>query len=456
PVAEAWLPGGIALRVLALAAGVPAVTALCFGVAPAGAGLRRNLHAALTVGERATAGRYEGEMRRILVVVQFTGSMVLLVGAGLLLRAAAPRQDAAGPGFDPSDTLTLRLDVPAAGAYADPARRAELYLEVLERLAAVPGVRAAGVASPDAWLGMGPAQPVTAYCGICYDGSIATPIIKRDARHLSVGPGWFSALKVPLLAGREFTAADRAGAEPVAVVSRQGWYRLFMGTPAVGKRLRFGDVYYRVVGIVDDVAATGPGSLEAPRPAVYFSALQHPPRVLDVAVRTAGDPAAHGAAVAAAIAGVEPRAALSGRMAMAERLERHRAPLRWFAWVMAVVAGAALLLGGGGLYGVMAFAVARRTREIGVRVALGARRGDVIRMVVGQALRLVALSVFAGSLGAVSLGVELRRFFPGLLPVNPWVHLGVALLLTAIALAATIIPARRAASVDPMTALQAA
>ncbi|HEU4454105.1 MAG TPA: FtsX-like permease family protein, partial [Longimicrobium sp.] len=189
----------------------PAV--LLAGVLPALRASRGRLYDALAVGGRATPGRHEGWVRRVITIGQLASSMMLLVGAGLLVRGAGPQAGAAGPGLDPRDTLTLHLEPPPAVA-ADPVKRAAFYDAALARARAVPGVRAATLASPGAWLGLGPHDEVTAFCADCFDpappcpvrpgacGGIAVPVVRRPARHHAVSGGWFAAHGVPVIEGR--------------------------------------------------------------------------------------------------------------------------------------------------------------------------------------------------------------------------------------------------------------
>ncbi|HYW09434.1 MAG TPA: ABC transporter permease, partial [Longimicrobium sp.] len=363
------VPGGWAV---AMAIGIPLAVLMACALTPFFGAFRRDLAARLTTGDRATAGRYEGWFRRILTIAQFAMSMALLVGAGTLIRGSLPAAASAGSSFDPRDTLTLDVTFRAASS---PQRAAQLGA-ALERVRALPGVRAASAASADAWLGLGPEDAVTAICNpACADPLIPfMPMLHRRTRHAVVSPGYFAALGVPVAGGREFAPTDGAGAEPVAIVSRSAGLRLFPRQDPVGQRvlarhesslvagLKQG-AGYRVIGVVEEVRARGPGVGEEPMPLIYLSALQHPPRVAALAVRVAGDPLRAADAVEGAIRSVALRARVDNVMTMEERLARFAAPLGWGARVIGGVAALAVILACGGLFGVVAEGVERRGRE---------------------------------------------------------------------------------------------
>jgi predicted permease len=380
--------------------------------------------------------------------------MGLLVGAGVLVRGSVPDARTAGPGFDPKDTLTLRIETPHALA-ARPAERARMLDAAVAAVRAVPGVRAAVLGSPDAWLNLGPEDDVTSFCRECSLGGIATPVLHGATRNLVVSPGWFATLGAPLLRGREIGPRD-AGRR-VAVINQAFANRLFPGGEPLGKRvalLRDGP-RYTVVGIVGDISPRGTGTPLMPARAIYLPAGRHPPSAAGLAVRAArGDPRALAPAVRAALRAAVPGARVSEVMTMEERLAAYDAPLRWFAAVLAAVASAALLLGSGGVYAVVAYGVTRRTREIGVRMALGARARQVVQHVLGGGLRLARTGTILGALMGFGVAQTLSMQFRGipLFDAPTWVL--VPAVLAAATLAASWLPARRAARVDPLTALR--
>lgn len=453
PAAEPLFAGAPDAASFAIALGIPAaITVLCSALPARGAG-RGNLHAHLTVGGRATPGRYDAWVRRVLAVAQFTGAMGLLVGAGVLVRGSAPRTGGAGPGFDPRDTLTLRLALPAP-MRATPAARVRAFSAALGTLRATPGVEAAALANPDAWFGLGPDDAITTYCDRCAQGGVFMPELHGYVHHLTVSDGWAEALRIPVVEGRALSADDAD--ERVVMINEALGAILYPGGEPLGKELSFTatGAHYRIVGIVGDVAPTGPGTPSARAPALYLPASLHPPVVAGVAIRARGDPLALEPAVRAALLRAVPGATVGEAMTMEARLAAYAAPLRWFAAVLAAVAAAALLLCSGGVYAVIAYGVARRTREIGVRMALGARAGQVVRHVLGGGLRMARTGTILGALMALAVAQTLAMEFRGVPMDDLFVWLAVPTLLAAVTLVASWIPARRAACVDPMEALR--
>jgi putative ABC transport system permease protein len=417
---------------------------------------RRDLRRHLTTGGHATAGRGEMLLRNALVVLQIAASLVLLMSAGLLLRGFVhpPGSAAQGPGFDPRDTLALRVELPAD---ATAEQRAAAYASMLQRVAAVPGVVDTSLATTGLWAGLGTTDRVTAVCGECRIGMMAKPINQGPAQVHAVSPGHFGALGATLTRGREFDADDRMGSAPVAVINRTFAFRLFPNGEPIGKRVQLGGGHgdwYTVVGIVADVRAQGIGVGAAPERVIYLSALQHPPHVLGLAVRTHGAPLA-AAPVQRAVLAAAPDALVGGAMPMAEYLDDFRAPLRWFGLVLSAVALLSLLLAATGLHGVMRDNVERRVREIGVRMALGTTRRAVVHMVLRQAAQITGLGTILGLWGALSVARLLQLWFHGVALFDPLLFAALSLGLAGITLTAAYGPANRAARVDPMISLRA-
>ncbi|HEX6069506.1 MAG TPA: FtsX-like permease family protein [Longimicrobiaceae bacterium] len=415
--------------------------------------LRRWLAAASpgTVGPMGTAGR------DLLVVLQVAASVLLLVTAGILLRGYGPGTTAAASaGIDARDTMALRLRLGGAEAVGV-TDRAAAYERVLERVRALPEVVDTSLATEGAWLGLGVQDRVTALCLECYLGDTPKQMASGTATIHGVSPGYFAAMGVPVLEGREFDGTDRSGAAPVAVVSRAFAYRLFPNGQPTGKEIRLGGTdgeWYRVVGVADDVRVPAVGSPGSPAPAVYLSLLQHPPAAASLAVRTSGAgarPEAIGAVVrAAAGAGASVGAATT----LERVLDAARAPLRWFAVLFGGVAAGMMVLALWALHGLMSYAVALRTREIGMRMALGAREASVVAMVLLRSLRLVGLGVVVGLIPLSGVGRLLQTRLAGAEPWDPPLIAAVAALLGAVALLASYGPARRAAALDPQAALR--
>jgi putative ABC transport system permease protein len=431
----------------ALVAAALATLGLLAAAIPAAVGARRNLYTALTVGGRATAGPGEALLRKALAVLQFAASATLLTGTLLLLRGSFPRAGGAA-GFDPRDALAFQVQLPAA----DDPSRAAMQRAMLDAAARVPGVRSAAAAAPGAWLGIGPEDLVRTLCDRCVWGNMYAPQLVGTPRHLAVHPGWFRAMGIRVLAGRELRPED----ERAVLINRVFAATLLPRANPVGQRVVFRGWWYDpylVVGVVDDARAPGPGTAGAPPPTVYLSSLVHPPRTLGVVVRT--DAGAREPDIRHALAAAAPGARVSPGVAMRETLDRHRAPLRWFAAVLAVLAAGATAAAAGGLYGVMAFSVARRTREIGVRMAMGATERHVLRQVLGEGMRITAVGGILGAIGALSTARLLQEAFFGVDPFDPVAYVVVAALLAAVTLAAAYGPAVRAARVEPNEALRA-
>lgn len=448
--------GAAAARVAVMVAGGMAAAVLLFGLAPALGAAGRGPGALLAAGARATGDRAEGRLRGALMVLGVGLSVVLLTATGLLVRGSAPSLAGGEGEIDVRDTVTLRVDLAAA----DPAARAALLGTVLERAAAVPGARSATASTEGAWTGLGTEDVVRSFCPAeCWLYYVPIPMFDRVARHHAVSPGFFRAHGIPVLRGRELAAADGPQGAPVAVVNRTFGQRLFPNGEPLGKRIRVGGPggrWYTVVGVVPDLRPRGPGSDgEPPVPALYLSALQHPPRSVALAVRGPGDPGPLAGAVQAAVRAAAPGSRISGVGTMAAELSRFAAPMRWFGALFGVLAAAATLLAVMGVYGVMSYNVARRTREVGVRMALGARVADVTRLVVGAGMRLTAIGAVVGLWGALSVGRLLEVRFRGVDSLDLPVYAAVAALLTAVSLAGSWAPARRATRVDPVVALRA-
>jgi predicted permease len=428
-----------------------ALTAMALLVAavPAARAARRDLHAALTVGARATAGPGETLLRKALAVLQFAVSATLLTGAVLLLRGSLPGANGVSPGFDPRDTLAFHVQLPAADAPA----RAIMQQAMLSAVNGVPGVKSASAATPGAWLGLGPEDGIRTLCDTCFTAYGWLPQTSGPARHHAVSPGWFRAMGVRVLSGRELRPDDGR-----AVLINRVFAASYFPQDPLGHHVVLRGWWsdpYTIVGVVDDARAPGPATGVAPAPALYVSALRHPPRALAVAVRTEGDPLPREPLVRRALAAAAPGARVGPGEPMQAVLDRHRAPLRWFAVLLALLAAGATVVAASGMYTVMAFSVARQTREIGVRMALGATERQVLRQVLGEALRITLLGAIVGSMGAAAVARQLQSLLYGVDPFDPATYLAVAGVLAAVTLAAAYRPAVRAARVHPNETLRA-
>jgi predicted permease len=424
-------------------------------LSPVSVAWRRDLRRFLTSGGRATATRGEAFLRNTLAVAQIGAVLVLLTSAGVLLRGfASSSEDVPTSSFDPRGMLTAEVRLPDAGGLSAPERHLA-YEGMLGRVAALAGVADTSIGSAGAWVGLGQSDMVHALTG-----SPTAPGWVKPARYHAVGPGFFRTLGVRVLHGREFGAADTAGAPRVVVVN-QAFASVFrLRGNGVGRKVQFhranlDGAWYTVVGLVEDIRAEGVGSGSEAVAKVYASAWQHPPGSVGLVVRTKGEPMALLPAIEEAVRGPGTGAELAGGMTMEAYLARFRAPLRWLAVVFGAVAAAALVLGTWGLHGVMSYNVARRTREIGIRMAVGARTRDVSRLVLVQSLRIVGLGIVVGVIAASGITGLLELLLSGVEPFDPLLFGGIAITLGSVALLASYRPARRAAAVDPQISLRA-
>lgn len=450
-----WGSDAVDWRVLVAAVGVFVLVPLLAWTSPVRVVWRHDLRRFLTTGRGSTAGQGEAFVRNVLAVMQMAASVALLASAGLLLRGFvfSPEADR-DIGFDPRNTFTAQIRLPEARGLSSRERHL-LYEGVRDRISMLPGVLDTSVASVGGWVGLGTSDLVHALTG-----NPAAPGSVKPARYHAVSPGFFRMLRVPVLHGREFGPTDTVGAPRVVVVNKAFVNRFYLVDNGIRRNVQLHGIsvdgpWYTIVGVVEDIRAEGLGSGTEPVPKVYLSALQHPPSGVGLAVRTTGDPMRLFPAVEEAVHFLAPEAKLSGAVTMEQYLARFRAPLRWFAVLLGVLAGVALLLATSGLHSVMSYNVTRRTREIGIRMAVGARAKDITRMVLGQSLRITIMGVMLGLFGALPLARLLQLLLRGVEPFDPLLFGGISVLLGSVSLLASYRPAQRAASVEPQISLQA-
>ncbi|MDQ2668987.1 MAG: ABC transporter permease, partial [Gemmatimonadota bacterium] len=435
---------GIDWAVVAFSIALGVGTGLLFGLAPAvrlvaGA----TLHEFLKEGSRgASAGGLR--FRNALVLGEAALAIVLLCGAGLLLRSFL-RLTQVEAGFDPGGVLTYEVVLPRA-RYAEDAQLPQLYDRLIEATRAIPGVSAVAVSS---------GLPLESPPYLTFELEGRSDDEGGDVQPFAVSPEHFAVLGIAVRRGRPFESADGAGAAQVALVNEEFVRRYVAGRDPLGLNVRVsGDTAMAtIVGIVADVAQEGVAA--DPYPQVYRPIAQFPVRTLHVAFRTAGNPLALAGQARAALASVDPELPPHRLAAMDERVSGSLTRPRVSMAVLAGFAGIALALAAIGIYGVLAYSIARRTREIGIRIALGARPGDVRRLVIGQGMRPVLLGVVLGLGGALLLTRLMRSLLYGVGPTDPVTFAAVALLLTGVALVASWLPARRATRVDAVVALRA-
>jgi putative ABC transport system permease protein len=441
---------GIDRYVLGFSLAVSVLAGLGFGLAPALQASRPELTAVLKEGGR-TQGRSRGRLRNALVVGEVALALVLLVGTGLLIKSLVLLRGV-NPGYNPEQVLTVGLSLPRA-TYKDDSDRARFAQQVLERVRALPGVRVAASSYPLPVYGMawgmnywpeGEPQPAPGHEPTCQTASVS--------------PGFFSALQIPLMQGRDFDDGDSRDAAGVIVVDETLARRHWPNESPIGKHLTvIGDHPRTVVGVVGSVRNWG--LREGPRPQIY---IPHTQRLegtnlvpfVYLSVRTQGRPDAVAAAVRGKVEEVDRDVAVSEVRPMDELLDRSVGQQRFAVFLMQLFAGLALVLAAVGLYGVISYAVTQRTREIGIRVALGAQPRDVLRMIVGQGMLLTLAGVALGLAGAFALTRLMSSMLYGVSTTDPAIYAGVAALLALVALIACYVPARRATKVDPLAALR--
>jgi predicted permease len=430
-------------RVLAFTAGATALAAVLFGLVPAWQASGLDLVAALGAG-RGGEGGTRARLRHALVVGQVALSMVLLVAAGLFVRTLQ-RARVVDPGFDLAGVSTARLDLSLLAR--DEANGRAFYDRLLERLAAEPGARSASLATSLPLRSLAP--PVAA---IHAETEPPLPEAGLNVLYTTVSPSYFDTLRIPLRAGRTFVPADGPAARPVAVVNRALAERLWPGADPLGRHLRHATIDRVVVGVVGDTKVRR--LTEDAPPQLYLPLAQsHSPRVR-VLLRTDGDLALAAAAMRREAAALEKDLPVTDVAPLGDVLAFALFPQRMAGAISSALGGLGLGLAMTGLYGVVAWSVSRRMREMGVRLALGATRRDLVVLVLVQGMRLALAGIVLGALGGAVLAQGLRSLLPGVSPTDPGTFAGIAAAMGAVALLASYVPARRAAGVDPMRALR--
>ena len=421
-------------------------TGLIFGIAPALQGSRTDLQDSLKEsGNRLTSGATRARARNVLVVAEMALALMLLAGAGLLVRSFV-RVQQVDPGFNPKNLLTAFVMLPPS-KYPEPRRQAQFFYEVMERIASLPGVECAG--------GADSAPMLTNDTGpVSIEGHPVEPEIQAERPKIT--PDYFRAMGIPLLRGRTFAWADNEGSLPVAIISESAARQYWPDEDAMGKRVKLEDgsapVWRQVIGIVGDVRQDS--VVEAARPEVYAPLLQAPVPYMALIVRTRTPPAALTAAVRQAVMAVDKDQPLFQVEIMQQVVDDSVAGRRFQMSLLAVFATIALGLAAIGIYGLMSYTVNQRTHEIGIRMALGAKRGEILHLVVRHGMMLAIVGVVLGTVGALLLTRFLSSMLYGVGANDPATLLSVATLLIGVAALASYIPARRATRVDPMVALR--
>jgi putative ABC transport system permease protein len=440
---DRWVLGWTAL--ISLGSGI------LFGLAPAWHGTKMDLNNALKEGGRsASESASARRVRSFLVVTEVALAMMLLIGAGLLIRSFVQLQQVR-PGFNAEQLLTMQVPLPRA-KYSEPAQVLSFYDRLLARVSAVPGVRSAAVSSSL------PPNGLQVSDTFNLEGVLSAEDAKSPlASVLFTSPGYFRTLDVPLVQGRDFTERDNTSA-PLAVIINETMARKYFGNQnPIGKRLKGGGTertanpWMEIVGVVGDVKYEGLETSTAP--AYYIPFLQNPIRGMNLVVNASLAPAAVTAAVRAEVRNIDPEIPVARVNTMEKLIDESIAQPRFRTFLIGIFSVVAMLLAAIGIYGVVAYSVSQRTQEIGIRMALGARPSDVLRLVVRQGMTLTLAGVALGVLGALALTRLTANLLFGVGATDPLTFAVISCLLIFVALLACYIPARRAARLDPMQAL---
>ncbi len=457
--APASIPGldavSLDARVLGFTALVALLAGVFFGGLPALQTARRDLIAPLKEGGRgATAGRSRQRVRQALVVAEVALSVVLVIGAVLLMRSFWEMRQVE-LGFDPENVLTLQLTLPSTD-YPETEHIVGFYQELRQRVEVLPGVRSVGAAA------LLPLGQTTGDWGIDIEGRVRGPEDRFHGYLQIVTPGYFETMRIRLLRGRSVEETDRAEGLPAVVINERMAARYWPGEEAIGQRVRIRTdepgPWFTVVGVVGDIRHNA--IVEEPRHEMYFPHAQLPLALggttgaMNLVVRTAGDPVVAAAPVREVIRSLDPNLPISNLRGMEQVVASALAEARFTMLLLALFAAVALVLGAVGIYGVIAYAVSRRTQELGIRMALGAGAGMILRMVVQQGVVMVGIGVTLGVLAAFAVTRVLSGHLYGVTATDPVTFAAVPLLLIAVALLASYLPARRAIRIDPMIALR--
>jgi predicted permease len=435
-------------RALAVSAAVTFASALLVGLVPALHASRADVIESLKDRARGSSER-TGLLRPALIVVEVALSVILLVGSGLLLLSFLRLQQTP-LGFDPNGAAAAFVGIPIT-RYVTPAQQAAFFSDVIDQLRADPRVVDAAVAVGLPLGGFNPRSPYSV------EGREILPLPQRPLAGLGiVSEDYFRAMRIDLAAGRPFTRADREGAPGVCIINESLARRLFPEESPLGRVLlrgRDAEIRAEIVGVIRDVKTVG---ANAPAPdEIYFPMRQLGRPGMAVVARTTGDPAELQGIIRSAVAAVDRQQPISFFATMDANIAGSLGTQRIVAWLTSIFAVLALVLSAIGLYSVLAYAVAQRTAEIGIRMALGAQATQVVGMVMRGGLRLVAIGLIVGLAGAAGAARLIRTLLFEVEPLNPWIYLGVAALFTVVAMLACLAPSVRASRIDPLAALRA-
>lgn len=451
-----WLPRNadvhINLAVLGFALLLAIVTGIIFGLAPALQAARGNLHDRLKQGgwQTGAASGSQG-LRRVLVVLELTFSLVLLAASGLLLRSFI-RLLNVDKGFESDHVLTMVIN-PSPGRYADPKTESIYLQQIVQRVRALPGVRSAGMVTTL------PLQGGSTNGDVTIEGRPVDPKVPLIANKQFVAGDYFSAMHMRLLKGRYFSDGDTSESSRVVVVDQAFARQFFPGQDPIGKRFDVGwgdHGWSEIVGVVADTKLQGLDDQPMP---TFYALVQQKPELMKflgffLVVRTSIEPKSLGQAINREVHQLDANQAVADVQTMDTVLSDSLAPRRAPMWLFAVFAGVALFLATIGIYGLLSYYVSQRRQEIGVRMALGAQRADVLRMVLKEGTKLIAMGIAAGLVFAFVASRAIASLLYGTKPTDVATLLGVSLLLALLALVACSVPALRATQVDPLVVLR--
>ena len=454
PMVARWVAGWYTIhlnvRALLFSAGLAVAAGIVSGLAPALEALRVNLLESLKMGSRTETGGKSHRLRNIFATAQIALAVALVIGSALMCKGMWSTLQFANV-YHPKQVLTFSVTLPAAH-YGDPVKQAAWYRESLEKIEALPGVKQAAATSMMPY-GDG---------GWTDDFRIENrPLIpgKFDsAVRVSVSRQFFPAFGIRIVEGRGFTDSDGLNTDPVVVVSRKFAERYFPGEDPIGHRIQMNassdshEPWRRIIGVSEDAAYQWVE--QTPQPAMYTDVMQSPPGGEQYVITTDGNPATLGPEIRKALAAIDPALPLDAMQTYAADIRDQTTGLMYATAMLGLDAVIALLLAAIGIYGVMANLVAERKREIGVRLAMGARREDVLRMILRRAATLTGVGMAVGVAMAVLLARGIANLLFGVKPNDPTVFGGIVVSVAVIALLSSWLPARRAAGVDPMEALR--
>ncbi|HEX5736612.1 MAG TPA: ABC transporter permease [Blastocatellia bacterium] len=440
-------------RVLAFTLLTSLLTGAIFGLVPALQASKPNLNESLKEGSRSAGGAGSARVRNSLVVIEIALSLVLLAGAGLLINSFLKLANT-DPGFKAEGVLTMRLNLSGSN-YQKPEQLAAFYTQLLDRVEALPGIERVGA------IEVAPVFSRGAFYSFIIDGQPA-PMGEQQRDNASgfhsVSPDYFNAMGTPFLTGRQFNEADTRESAQVVIINQEMAERYWPGESPIGKRISYGTnadnqpSWVEIVGVVGNVRHVGLDTDVDPE--AYVPYTQAPYRYMTIMIRTATDPESVVAAVRSQVQALDPQQPVYDFKPMTEVIADSLAKRRLSMLLIGIFAAVALLLAAVGIYGVMSYAVTERTREIGIRVALGAQMGDVMRLVVGQGMTLALIGIGAGLVVAFLLTRLIESLLYKVSTTDPATFVAITLLLFAVAFVASYIPARRAMRVDPMVALR--